>query len=103
MEQQAWSESGEVEISILAESIAAPMVSKVLNDQKSFHQPRNKSILDVKAFRRCLNGVLRYRSFLTMDGIPERISVTMDHVLAASYLAGLFFHPLSTSIKSDGM
>ncbi len=37
-----------------------------------------------------------------MDGTPERISVTMDHALAASYLAGLFFHPLSASIKSDG-
>jgi len=102
MERKAGRESRKAVVSILAEIIAAPMVSKALKDQKIFHQQRNKSILDVQVIRKCPNGVLRYRSFLTMDGIPERISVTMDHALAASYLAGLFFHPLSASIKSDG-
>ena len=37
-----------------------------------------------------------------MDGTPEGISAAMDHVLAASYLARLFFHPLSGLIESDG-
>ena len=37
-----------------------------------------------------------------MDGTPEGISAAMDHVLATSYLSGLFFHPLSASIESDG-
>ena len=48
MEQQAWSESGKVEISILAEIIVASMESKAPNVQKIFHQPRNKPILDVQ-------------------------------------------------------
>ena len=38
-----------------------------------------------------------------MDGTPEGISAGMDHALAASYLAGLLFHPLSALIKSDGV
>ena len=38
-----------------------------------------------------------------MDGTPEGISAAMDHVLAASYLARLFFHPLSGLIESDGV
>ena len=37
-----------------------------------------------------------------MDGTSEEISAGMDHALAASYLAGLLFHPLSALIKSDG-
>ena len=37
-----------------------------------------------------------------MDGTSEEISAGMDHALAASYLARLFFHPLSGLIKSDG-
>ena len=41
MEQQAWSESGKVEISILAEIIVTPMVFRAPNDQKIFHQIRN--------------------------------------------------------------
>ena len=102
MEQQAWSESGKVEISILAEIIVTPMVSKAPNVQKIFHQPSNKSILDVQVIRKCPNGVLRGRSFLNVDGTPEEISAGMDHALAASYLAGLLFHPLSALIEVDG-
>ena len=37
-----------------------------------------------------------------MDGTSEEISAGMDHALAASYLAGLLFHPLSALIESDG-
>ena len=37
-----------------------------------------------------------------MDGTSEEISAAVDHVLAASYLAGLLFHPLSALIESDG-
>ena len=38
-----------------------------------------------------------------MDGTSEEISAAVDHVLAASYLARLFFHPLSGLIESDGV
>ena len=38
-----------------------------------------------------------------MDGTSEEISAGVDHALAASYLAGLLFHPLSALIKSDGV
>ena len=55
MEQQAWSESGKVEISILAEIIVTPMVSKAPNVQKIFHQIRNKPILDVQVIQNCPN------------------------------------------------
>ena len=103
MEQQAWSESRKVEISILAEIIATPMVSRAPKDQRIIHQQRNKSILDVGGNEKCPNGVLRGRSFLNMDGTPEGISAAMDHALAASYLARLFFHPLSALIESDGV
>ena len=38
-----------------------------------------------------------------MDGTPEEISAGMDHALAASYLARLFFHPLSGLSESNGV
>ena len=103
MERKAGSESRKAVVSILAEIIVTPMVSKAPNVQKIFHQPSNKSILDVQVIRKCPNGVLRGRSFLNVDGTPEEISAAMDHALAASYLARLFFHPLSGLIESDGV
>ena len=103
MERKAERESRKAVVSILAEIIVTPMVSRAPKDQRIIHQQRNKSILDVGGKEKCPNGVLRSRSFLNMDGTPEGISAAMDHALAASYLAGLLFHPLSASIKSDGV